>query len=148
WARAPAPRVRGAEPARGHGALVERRQVLGAHRARPRPVLWAPLRVHGEEGSGDHMTSEPAVSNEIDAAADDAPAEASADARGTPDQPTRQISEERSIGAFRKVPRTGVIYVMGEAGRLGYRHGGEPAEDGWCNLGQGQPETGPLPGSP
>ena len=52
------------------------------------------------------------------------------------------------IGAFRKVPRTGVIYVMGEAARLGYRHGGEPGEDGWCNLGQGQPETGPLPGSP
>jgi hypothetical protein len=57
-------------------------------------------------------------------------------------------SEDRSIGAFRKVPRTGVIYVMGEAARLGYRHGGEPTEDGWCNLGQGQPETGPLPGSP
>ena len=52
------------------------------------------------------------------------------------------------VGAFRKVPRTGVIYVMGEAARLGYRHGGEPGEDGWCNLGQGQPETGPLPGSP
>jgi N-succinyldiaminopimelate aminotransferase len=53
-----------------------------------------------------------------------------------------------ALGAFRKVPRTGVIYVMGEAARLGYRHGGEPDEDGWCNLGQGQPETGPLPGSP
>jgi hypothetical protein len=56
--------------------------------------------------------------------------------------------EAHGIGAFRKVPRTGVIYVMGEAARLGYRHGGEPGEDGWCNLGQGQPETGPLPGSP
>lgn len=63
----------------------------------------------------------------------------------SPAQPAR---EERPIGAFRKVPRTGVIYVMGEATRLGYRHGGEPTEDGWCNLGQGQPETGPLPGSP
>jgi N-succinyldiaminopimelate aminotransferase len=62
--------------------------------------------------------------------------------------PTRSLSEERSIGAFRKVPRTGVIYVMGEATRLGYRHGEDPGEDGWCNLGQGQPETGPLPGSP
>jgi hypothetical protein len=46
--------------------------------------------------------------------------------------------------AFRKVPRTGVIYVMGEAGRAGYK----PGDEGWCNLGQGQPETGPLPGSP
>ena len=59
-----------------------------------------------------------------------------------------RTGEAPSIGAFRKVPRTGVIYVMGEAARLGYRHGGEPGEDGWCNLGQGQPETGPLPGSP
>jgi aspartate/methionine/tyrosine aminotransferase len=61
---------------------------------------------------------------------------------------TPRNSEAHGIGAFRKVPRTGVIYVMGEAARLGYRHGGEPGEDGWCNLGQGQPETGPLPGSP
>jgi hypothetical protein len=70
------------------------------------------------------------------------------------DKPTSESSAPRNsgdapgIGAFRKVPRTGVIYVMGEAARLGYRHGGEPGEDGWCNLGQGQPETGPLPGSP
>jgi N-succinyldiaminopimelate aminotransferase len=61
--------------------------------------------------------------------------------------PPRAVAEERptGAGAFRKVPRTGVIYVMGEATRLGYRHSGE---DGWCNLGQGQPETGPLPGAP
>ncbi|MFS8070532.1 MAG: pyridoxal phosphate-dependent aminotransferase, partial [Byssovorax sp.] len=44
--------------------------------------------------------------------------------------------EASGMGAFRKVPRTGVIYVMGEAARLGHRHGGEPGEDGWCNLGQ------------
>jgi N-succinyldiaminopimelate aminotransferase len=64
------------------------------------------------------------------------------------DAPAARQGEAHGIGAFRKVPRTGVIYVMGEATRLGYRHGGEPGEDGWCNLGQGQPETGPLPGSP
>ena len=64
------------------------------------------------------------------------------------DAPVARAGEAHGIGAFRKVPRTGVIYVMGEATRLGYRHGGEPGEDGWCNLGQGQPETGPLPGSP
>ncbi len=64
------------------------------------------------------------------------------------DGPAARPGEAHGIGAFRKVPRTGVIYVMGEATRLGYRHGGEPGEDGWCNLGQGQPETGPLPGSP
>jgi N-succinyldiaminopimelate aminotransferase len=70
------------------------------------------------------------------------------DQPATPAEPARAPSDERALGAFRKVPRTGVIYVMGEAGKLGYRHGGEPTEDGWCNLGQGQPETGPLPGSP
>jgi len=64
------------------------------------------------------------------------------------EHPVRHLSEEKALGAFRKVPRTGVIYVMGEATRLGYRYGGDHDEDGWCNLGQGQPETGPLPGSP
>jgi aspartate/methionine/tyrosine aminotransferase len=49
-----------------------------------------------------------------------------------------------SPSAFRPVPRTGVIYVTVEAQRAGFR-----AEDAsWCNLGQGQPETGPLPGAP
>ena len=46
--------------------------------------------------------------------------------------------------AFRTVPRTGVIYVTVEAQRAGFRS--EDPE--WCNLGQGQPETGPLPGAP
>lgn len=48
------------------------------------------------------------------------------------------------VSAFRPVPRTGVIYVTVEAQRRGFR-----AEDpDWCNLGQGQPETGALPGAP
>ncbi|MDD9934441.1 MAG: pyridoxal phosphate-dependent aminotransferase [Myxococcales bacterium] len=46
--------------------------------------------------------------------------------------------------AFRPVPRTGVIYVMTEAERLGFRMHHED----WCNLGQGQPDTGELPGAP
>jgi len=54
------------------------------------------------------------------------------------------IPDDNAIHAFRTVPRTGVIYVTTEAARLGYRTG---AAD-WCNLGQGQPETGPLPGAP
>ena len=45
---------------------------------------------------------------------------------------------------FRAVPRTGVIYVMTEAARAGY----VPGSPDWANLGQGAPETGPLPGSP
>jgi aspartate/methionine/tyrosine aminotransferase len=49
-----------------------------------------------------------------------------------------------TIPGFRSVPFTGVIFVMAEAGRLGYRYG----HPDWCNLGQGQPETGPLPGAP
>jgi aspartate/methionine/tyrosine aminotransferase len=51
---------------------------------------------------------------------------------------------EHTFSAFRAVPRTGVIYVTTEAQKLGFRFGAE----GWCNLGQGQPETGPLPGAP
>jgi N-succinyldiaminopimelate aminotransferase len=46
--------------------------------------------------------------------------------------------------AFRPVPKTGVIFVTSEAEALGYR----ASDASWCNLGQGQPETGPLPGSP
>jgi len=45
---------------------------------------------------------------------------------------------------FRPVPFTGVIYVMSEAARLGYAYG----HPDWCNLGQGMPETGDLPGAP
>ncbi len=48
------------------------------------------------------------------------------------------------LQAFRRVPRTGVIYVTTEAERRGFR----TAREDWCNLGQGQPETGPLPGAP
>jgi aspartate/methionine/tyrosine aminotransferase len=46
--------------------------------------------------------------------------------------------------AFRPVPRTGVIYVMTQAAARGYRSD----DPSWLNLGQGQPETGPLPGAP
>ena len=60
--------------------------------------------------------------------------------------PAAKPADERTIGAFRKVPRTGVIYVVSEASRLGFGH--DEADGGWCNLGQGQPETSALPGSP
>jgi N-succinyldiaminopimelate aminotransferase len=51
---------------------------------------------------------------------------------------------EQPLSAFRQVPRTGVIYVTTEAARRGFTSG----DPDWCNLGQGQPETGPLPGAP
>ncbi|HET7422495.1 MAG TPA: pyridoxal phosphate-dependent aminotransferase [Gemmatimonadales bacterium] len=54
------------------------------------------------------------------------------------------MSTPPGIPAFRAVPFTGVIFVMAEAGQRGYRYG----HPDWCNLGQGQPETGPLPGAP
>ncbi len=49
-----------------------------------------------------------------------------------------------TIPGFRRVPRTGVIYVMHRARREGYR----PGHPDWANLGQGMPETGPIPGAP
>jgi N-succinyldiaminopimelate aminotransferase len=54
------------------------------------------------------------------------------------------MADDDLIHAFRQVPRTGVIYVTTEAGKKGY----QPGDASWCNLGQGQPETGPLPGAP
>ncbi len=52
------------------------------------------------------------------------------------------MSDDHS--AFRSVPRTGVIYVTNEAQKRGF----STTNADWCNLGQGQPETGDLPGSP
>jgi aspartate/methionine/tyrosine aminotransferase len=46
--------------------------------------------------------------------------------------------------AFRPVPRTGVIFVTAEAQKRGFT----ATDPNWCNLGQGQPETGELPGAP
>ncbi|MBJ6765430.1 pyridoxal phosphate-dependent aminotransferase [Myxococcaceae bacterium JPH2] len=54
------------------------------------------------------------------------------------------MSDDGTLHAFRSVPRTGVIYVTAEASRRGYKSG----DPEWCNLGQGQPETGDLPGAP
>jgi len=55
-------------------------------------------------------------------------------------------TEQGSNGpsAFRTVPRTGVIYVTTEAAKRGF----SSRDPEWCNLGQGQPETGDLPGAP
>ena len=49
-----------------------------------------------------------------------------------------------SIRAFRDIPQPGVAYVMAQAARLGFTS--EAAD--WCNLGQGQPEVGPIEGAP
>jgi N-succinyldiaminopimelate aminotransferase len=54
------------------------------------------------------------------------------------------VTDDSSITAFRSVPRTGVIFVMAQAAKRGF----SPADEAWCNLGQGQPETGPLEGAP
>ncbi|REG34280.1 aspartate/methionine/tyrosine aminotransferase [Archangium gephyra] len=64
--------------------------------------------------------------------------------RGTFSASVPGVSDDISLPAFRTVPRTGVIYVTAEATRRGYR----PGDAEWCNLGQGQPETGELPGAP
>ena len=51
---------------------------------------------------------------------------------------------EPRLSMFRRVPRTGVIYVTVEAQKRGF----ELDAPGWCNLGQGQPETENLEGAP
>ncbi|MCA9530216.1 MAG: pyridoxal phosphate-dependent aminotransferase [Myxococcales bacterium] len=52
--------------------------------------------------------------------------------------------DHHDFHTFRPVPRTGVIYVTVEASKRGFRLDAP----GWCNLGQGQPETGALDGAP
>ena len=44
----------------------------------------------------------------------------------------------------RPVPYMGVIWATNEASKLGYYNG----HPDWCNLGQGQPEVGVIPGAP
>jgi N-succinyldiaminopimelate aminotransferase len=51
-------------------------------------------------------------------------------------------SPQTAPGAFRSVPRTGVIFVTTEAQRLGF---GSAPPGTWINLGQGMPECGALP---
>lgn len=55
-----------------------------------------------------------------------------------------QTTTRQQIPGFREVPKTGVIYVMTEARRHGYKS----TDPAWSNLGQGSPETGPLPEAP
>lgn len=49
-----------------------------------------------------------------------------------------------TTSVFRKVPYMGVIYVVAEAAKRGFVNG----DPDWCNLGQGQPEVGPLQDAP
>jgi aspartate/methionine/tyrosine aminotransferase len=55
-----------------------------------------------------------------------------------------RVNAIKQPASFRPVPRTGVIFVTTEAMRCGF----DPRDPSWCNLGQGQPETGVLPGAP
>ena len=54
------------------------------------------------------------------------------------------MSEQSNTEAFRQIPYMGVIYVVAEAMKLGFTNG----HPDWCNLGQGQPEVGPMAGAP
>ncbi len=57
------------------------------------------------------------------------------------------MSSEPALGTvpgFRRVPRTGVIYVMSKAAERGYG----TDDQHWISLGQGSPEVGPLEGAP
>ena len=60
------------------------------------------------------------------------------------EQQAALAEDVEAVSAFRDVPRTGVIYVMNEAARAGYRAG----DVAWTNIGQGQPEVGPIEGAP
>jgi len=55
-----------------------------------------------------------------------------------------QTPSPENLGALRSIPFMGVIYVVHEAMKLGFSNG----HPDWCNLGQGQPEVGPIEGAP
>ena len=60
------------------------------------------------------------------------------------DSRTRTLDGLGPLGALREVPYMGVIWVVHEASKLGFTNGNPE----WCNLGQGQPEVGPMEGAP
>ncbi|HMS16195.1 MAG TPA: pyridoxal phosphate-dependent aminotransferase [Planctomycetota bacterium] len=53
-------------------------------------------------------------------------------------------SSQSSSSPFREIPYMGVIWVVAEAMKRGFTNG----HPDWCNLGQGQPEVGPMEGAP
>lgn len=53
-------------------------------------------------------------------------------------------SDSEQLGALRRVPYMGVIFVVAEAMKLGFTNG----HPDWSNLGQGQPEVGEMEGAP
>ena len=55
-----------------------------------------------------------------------------------------RLSTEALPDALRQVPYMGVIWVVAEAVKRGFVNG----HPDWCNLGQGQPEVGPMEGAP
>jgi aspartate/methionine/tyrosine aminotransferase len=63
------------------------------------------------------------------------------DHRTLTDQPKRTVDH---FSIIRDVPYMGVIWVVDEASKLGFRN----LDPDWCNFGQGQPEVGELPGAP
>jgi aspartate/methionine/tyrosine aminotransferase len=58
--------------------------------------------------------------------------------------PAQNPTPASSLGALREVPYMGVIFVVAEAMKLGFKNG----HPDWCNLGQGQPEVGTIEGAP
>ena len=60
------------------------------------------------------------------------------------DEDAGQDMMDEALGALRPIPDMGVIYVVAEAMKLGF-YNGNPE---WSNLGQGQPEVGPMEGAP
>jgi len=55
-----------------------------------------------------------------------------------------KAKSEQSFEMFHQVMKTGVIYATTRANH----HGFTMLDDEWANMGQGAPETGPLPGAP
>src|SRR5690606_28992887 len=112
-----------------------------AHKSRL--VAWGRNPCHMESEKGELVSDETERPRRVPGQVNDARHRAPA-GEGTGQLARRVRMLTAMSSAFRSVPRTGVIYVSTEAARRGY-HAEHPD---WCNLGQGQPETGPLEGAP
>lgn len=63
---------------------------------------------------------------------------------GVEDESKMSASLSERFDMFHQVMKTGVIYATSRANKFGFNM----EDPNWANMGQGAPETGPLPGAP
>lgn len=113
---------------RRRSSVVEAHAIYEKYHRHRHTVKVIEERDHGSDEGDDHGDDHGKVKPVLVADDEDRPATATEDL----------------FSQFHRVEKTGVIYATSRA----LRHGFHPDDPEWSNMGQGAPETGPLPGAP